>query len=259
MKLRFVLCFLILGCSTTRVAPALDNLQLRVVEFADHPDPNTGPPHLINGAQPWPADLAALTSAANQWMDKHTYVYDVRRDAPSPSLVETLEETTARVISVSNDSAKVSVTMDGAPAPVEVTVPVNGTVVLGSENGDDRHVFGAVSLFDRAHLDAMPEVFSAREPGVTPPRLIKGGVLPLSAAARDNHLKGAIVNAEVDEQGNVVAAHVLARRFLTDDDVKAIEDNVRTWTFSPAMRNGKPVRALTLVTAQYDQSQASNR
>ena len=252
MKLRFVLCFLILGCSTTRVAPAPDNLQLRLVEFADHPDPNTGPPHLISGAQPWPADLAALNAAANQWTDKSGYVYDVRRDSLSPSLVEELEETTARVVSVGNESARISVHMDGTPDPVEVTIPINTTVVLGSERGDDRHAFVALSLLDRDHVSQTGEVYSTSDPSVTPPRILRRSSLPASAAAREHQLRGTVVQLDIDERGHVVSVHAPAGRFLSAEDQKAIEDSVRTWTFAPATRNGNPVRVMTVIPVDYD-------
>ena len=260
MKLRFVLGFLLLGCSTANVTRAVDGLQLQIVEFADHPDPNTGVPHAVADAQPWPDDLTALTAAADRWAEKDgTYVYDVRRDSLSPSTVEVLEETTATVIGVENDSARISLRMDGTPDPVEVSVPINRTVVLGSDKGDDRHAFVAVSVFDRTHADEVPVVYSPSDRSVTPPRVVTRSLLPLNASAREHHLKGTIVNAEIDEQGHIVAARVLGGRLLSADDRKAIEDVVRTWKFSPATRNGRPVRALMMIRADYDQSQTTSR
>jgi Gram-negative bacterial TonB protein C-terminal len=151
------------------------------------------------------------------------------------------------------------VRMDGAPDSVDVTVPINSTVVLGSDKGDDRHAFAAISVFDRAHADEVPVVYSPSDRSVTPPRVVTSRLLPLSAAAREHHLKGAIVNAEIDEQGHVVVLRVLGARLLSADDQKAIEDVVRTWKFSPATRDGRPVRAFMMIRADYDQSQTTSR
>src|SRR5207237_2676436 len=113
MKLRFVASLLLLGvagCTSAPAKKASNPLELRVVEFADHPDPNTGMPHVVNAAQPWPADLRALTAAVASWSEKTgSYIYDIRRDTIATTTTEKLEETSARVLDVTNDSARVSI------------------------------------------------------------------------------------------------------------------------------------------------------
>ena len=259
MKLKFALSLLLMGfagCATAPAKKAFDSLELRVVEFADHPDPNTGIPHVVNEAQPWPPELRALSAAVALWSEKRgLYVYDIRHDALTTTTTQELEETTARVLEVKNDSARVSIRMDGAPeAAIEVSVPVNGTVVLGSERDDDRHAFVAVSVFDRALASQIPEVFSARDPSVTPPKQLTSSALPITDIAREHHLKGLAFTAEIDERGNVADVHAQMGRYASPVDEKRFEDIARTWKFSPAMREGKPVRALTLVMGYYGES-----
>ena len=138
-------------------------------------------------------------------------------------------------------------------------VPINRTVVLGSDMGDDRPALAALSVFNRTHADEVPVFYRPSDRSVTPPRVVTRSLLPLNATAREHHLKGAIANTEIDEQGPIVALRVLYRRLLSADDQKTIEDVVRTWKFSPATRNDRPVRALTMIRADYDQSQTTSR
>src|SRR5260370_24536272 len=142
--------------------------------------------------------------------------------------------------------------MEGdADGAIEVSVLVNGTVVLGGERADDRHAFVAVSIFDRALASQIPEVFSARDPSMTPPKQLTSSALPITESAREHHLRGAVFIAEIDEQGNVADVHAELGRFRSPIDEKRLEDIARTWKFSPGTRDGKPVRALTSVMGYY--------
>jgi hypothetical protein len=255
MKLELVLALLLLGGAGCASAPAKNasaSLELRVVEFADHPDPNTGVPHVVNATQPWPMELRALSAAAAGWSEKRgLYAYDIRNSGLTTTTTLQLEETTAQVLDAKNDSARISIHMDGAKEAIEVSVPVNGTVVLGSDRADDRHAFVAVSIFDRALASQIPEVFSTRDPSVTPPKQLTSSPLPITESAREHNLRGAVFIAEIDEQGNVADVHAELGRFRSPIDEKRLEDIARTWKFSPATRDGKPVRALTSVMGYF--------
>jgi hypothetical protein len=247
-----------LGCSTASTPAPLGQLtsggdaglQLRVIEFGDHPDPNTGAPKVLETAQAWPVDLPALSDAVSAAVGRDVIVNDMHRGAVSSNASEELEETKVRVIGATSDGVKVEVRTDAAPGPVEAVVPMNGTVVIGSEHEDQRHAFVAISLLDPATASRVPELFTTRDPSVTPPVKRTGAPLQPTQAAIENHLKGVVVQAEIDESGNVLAAHALGR-FPSAADRAAVENTIRTWTFSPATRGGKPVRVVTNVVVPF--------
>ena len=220
------------------------------IELRDHPDPHTGTLRVVEGARAWPLDLDALLQAVSQdWAEAS--VYDIRRASLAAGVVEQTEETTVRVLESKRDAARLSVKLDGAAQPIEVTVPINSTVVVGSEADGQRHAFVAISALDRATRTRIPEVFSTREPGVVPPLRASGAPLAAPESARANGQKGVALDVEVDERGNVVRVHVLGRRLLTDTDVAAIERAVSEWKFKPATANGKAVRVVTTVTSLF--------
>ena len=72
-----------------------------------------------------------------------------------------------------------------------------------------------------------------------------------TAAAIEHHLKGTAVEVEIDETGNVTAADALLGRYGTADDARSIESAVRGWKFTPATRDGKPVRVITDLIATF--------
>lgn len=248
------LAALMSGCAATatrdsapEMRPSAD-LQLLTIELRDHPDPHTGALRVIEGARAWPLDLDALLDAISKdWAEAS--VSDIRRAALAADVVEQTEETTVRVLESKQGAARLSVKLDAAAQPIEVTVPINSTVIVGSEADGQRHAFVALSLLDRATRMRIPEVFSTREPGIVPPLRLDSTRLVAPESARASGQKGAALDVEVDERGNVARVHVLGRRLLTDSDLAAIEKTVSEWKFKPASANGKAVRVVTTITS----------
>ncbi len=245
------------GCAATAprdsapegMGPAAD-VQLLTIELRDHPDPRTGALRVIEGARAWPLDLDALLDAVSQDCAPAS-VYDVRRASLAGGAVEQTEETTVRVVESKHGAARLTVKLDGAAQPIEVTVTINSTVVIGSEADGQRHAFVALSVLDRATRMRIPEVFSTREPGVVPPLRVSGAPLAAPESARVNGQKGVALDVEVGERGNVIRARVHGRRFLTDTDVAVIEKTVSEWKFKPATANGKAVRVVTTILSLF--------
>jgi outer membrane biosynthesis protein TonB len=246
-----------IGCAATATRgsapegtrPAAD-VQLLTIELRDHPDPHTGTLRVTEGARAWPLDLDALLQAvSHDWAEAS--VYDIRRAALADGVVEQTEETTVRVVESNRNAARLSVKLDAATQPIEVTVPINSTVVVGSESGGQRHAFVALSVLDRATRMRIPEVFSTREPGIASPLQLDHSSLAAPESARANGQKGVVLDVEIDERGNVIRVHVLGRRFLTDTDIASIEKTVSEWKFKPGTANGKAVRVVTTVTSLF--------
>jgi hypothetical protein len=251
------LAALMSGCAATATrgsgpegtSPPAD-VQLLTIELRDHPDPHTGALRVIDGARAWPLELGALLDAvSHDWAPAS--VYDVRRATLAGGVVEQTEETTVRVLESNRNTARLSVKLDAATQPIEVTVPINSTVVVGSESGGQRHAFVALSVLDRATRMRIPEVFSTREPGIAPPLQLDHSSLAAPESARANGQKGVVLAVEIDERGNVIRVHVLGRRFLTDTDIASIEKTVSEWKFKPGTANGKAVRVVTTVTSLF--------
>jgi hypothetical protein len=59
--------------------------QMRVIEFGDHPDPNTGAPKVVQNEQPWPHDVMALVTAVKDATGRPTTVYDMRHGILAPA------------------------------------------------------------------------------------------------------------------------------------------------------------------------------
>jgi hypothetical protein len=238
------------GCASTRSAAPDADVQLLTIELRDHPDPHTGALRVIEGTKAWPLDVDALLDAASHDWVKAS-VYDIRRATLAAGVVEQTKETTVRVLESKRNTARLSVKLDAAAQPIEVTVPINGTVVIGSEADGQRHAFVAISALDRATRTRIPEVFSTREPGIVPP--VRVNRIPLAAAesARANRQKGVALDIVVDERGNVIRAHILGHRFLSETDIAAIEKTVSEWKFKPGTASGKPVRVVTTILAPF--------
>jgi hypothetical protein len=245
------------GCasSSSSVSPGPTpnaGVQLVTIELRDHPDPHTGALRVIEGTQAWPLDLDSLLDAvSHDWAS--ALVLDIRRAALAAGIVEQTEETTVRVVESKKGAARLSVKLDGAAQPIEVTVPINSTLVVGSEADGQRHAFVAVSILDRETRMRIPEVFSTREPGIVPPLRLSGYPLEAPESAPASRQEGVALDIEVDERGNIVRAHVLGRRFLSDKVVAAIEKTVSGWKFKPGTANGKPVRVVTTILAPFGQ------
>jgi len=220
--------------------------QLRVIEFGDHPDPNTGTPKIMQASRPWPSDVPALLAEVQDVTGRPNSVYDMRHAALAADAAEQLEETNVRVLQVSPAGARVIVRMESAPTTVEAFVPQHGTVVIGSDSVDEHHAYVAVSLLGD---DLSHEVFSTREPGLTAPVKISGALPAATATAIEHQLRGVVVESEIDTNGDVVAARVLGH--LSTADKRNVEETIRTWKFRPATRNGMPVAVLTNLTVEY--------
>ncbi len=246
-----VLAALLLSvCATAMRGSAPTDIQLLTIELRDHPDPHTGALRVIEGAKAWPLDLdSLLDNLSHDWAEAS--VYDMRRAALAAGVIEQTEETTVRVLEAKRDTARLSVKLDGAAQPIEVTVPKNSTVVVGSEADGQRHAFVAISTLDRSTRMRIPEVFSTREPGIAPPMRLDHAPLAAPESALANRQKGVALDVEVDERGNVIRAHVLGRRFLSDTEVAVIEKTVSEWKFKPGTANGKAVRVVTTVLASF--------
>ena len=239
------------GCSSMAAAPDAD-VQLLTIELSDHPDPHTGVLRVIEGAQAWPLDLDVLLDAVSHDWAKAS-VYDMRRAILAAGVVEQTEETTVRVLESKRDATRLSVKLDAAAQPIEVTVPINSTIVIGSEADGQRHAFVVISALDRPTRMRIPEVFSVREPGIVPPVRVDRTPLGAPESARRNGQKGVVLDVEVDERGNIIRAHVLGHRFLSDTDIAAIEKTVPEWKFKPGTANGKAVRVVTTILQPFGQ------
>jgi hypothetical protein len=220
------------------------------IEFADHPDPNTGSLRVIQANGQWPLEIDPLIdSVSREWAPAS--IGGFRRGPITVGSVEELEETTVRVLDSNPASARLSVKLDAAPDPIEVTVPVNTTVVIGSEANGQRHAFAAVLALDRATRTRIAEVFSARDPGVTPPVKVSGAEIVAPASARANAPKGVVIEITVDKSGNVVRAHAIRGRFLSAPDVAAIEAAISAWKFKPGTVNGKAVTVVMSIPVMF--------
>lgn len=238
---------LLVACSLHSVRVPAGAQHLRVIEFGDHPDPNTGTPEMmLPGAQPWPSEFGLLTAAVSKAVDRQVSIYDIRHGAASVGATQQTEETTVRILETTADGIRVLVQMESSPTSVEAVVPRNGTVVIGSQSSDERHAFVAVSL-----TEATSDIFSTREPGVKPPVKVSGAALQPTAAALEHHLIGVVVETQIDENGNVVEAHALLGRYRSTTDASMIENTIRAWRFRPATLDGKPVPVVTRLVVNY--------
>jgi TonB family protein len=86
--------------------------------------------------------------------------------------------------------------------------------------------------------------------GVSPPQKISGAAPVYTELARRNRVSGTvIVEAIIDEQGDVVNARVLKGLPMGLD--KAAVEAVKTWKFKPALKEGKPVKVYYVLTVNF--------
>ena len=242
------LILLFQGCATA--PPRTPALEIQLIEFGDHPDPNTGALRLLVHPSPWPAAVHPLMAAVAEAIERTPSLYDIRRAPLAPGEIAT-RETTARVLEIGRDRTHLSVVLDAAPAPFEVSVPTNATVVIGSETPDQRHAFVAISVLDREAAARVPEIFTTTNPEVKPPVKISGAPLQPTPGAVEHRLKGMAVEVEIDQTGNVTAARAIVGRYPDAIDTSAVETAVRSWKFAPATHNGKPVTVITDIIAPF--------
>ncbi len=87
-------------------------------------------------------------------------------------------------------------------------------------------------------------------PGITPPKLLSRREPQYSAEARSAKLQGAVVlQAEIGDAGQVGSIAVIEPLGM-GLDAKA-EEALRTWKFSPALRDGRPLAVSIVVDIQF--------
>lgn len=85
----------------------------------------------------------------------------------------------------------------------------------------------------------------------TNPKLKEGKMPDYSTFARTHDVKGTVmVEALVDEQGNVFAADVV--NSVHADLDKAAVAAISDWKFEPATENGKPVMKVVRIPVKFD-------
>ena len=245
MKTRFV--FAIVTLLSLPLFGATTPLQLRIVDFGDRPHNNTGAPHAV-GDQ-WPDDVVALSSAVGEWSDKTSVAQDIRRVTATPSRIS-MNDAEVTVVDVSESSARLAVRLEGRDEPVNVIVPLDKTVVLGTDHNDDLHAFLALSLFDADAAAHIAPIYSIREPGVRPPKRVRG-TLPPTQSAIQQHMRSTILYFDVDEKGNVVSAVMLGKHGSTPEDIATVEQAARSFRFEPAKYRGVPVRSVGIIPIEY--------
>jgi TonB family protein len=86
-------------------------------------------------------------------------------------------------------------------------------------------------------------------PGVQGPTKTKDVKAEYPQEAKDAGVQGVVIlEATIDEQGNVAHARVLSSIPMLD---KAAMDAVGQWKFEPALLNGKPVAVIVTVTVNF--------
>ncbi|HEX4497307.1 MAG TPA: energy transducer TonB [Thermoanaerobaculia bacterium] len=86
--------------------------------------------------------------------------------------------------------------------------------------------------------------------GVTRPEKISGGAPVYTELARRARVTGTvIVEAIIDEQGDVVNTRILKGLPMGLD--RAAEEAAKTWKFTPAMKEGKPVKVYYVLTVNF--------
>ena len=192
-------------------------------------------------ADGWPSQLGKLLDA----MEARTAtapmnLLEVGRAAMEPGQERTVARAEVTLVASGADAADVKV------QSATVHVPVNGTVVVG--NGI--HYF-AVSALDAERASHTVDPVRARKSDVaTFPEVISRVDPVYPEDARRARISGIVIlEAEIDDQGNVVWVHVLKPLpyFLSD----AAADAVRQWKFAPATVDGKPVAVLFNLTTNF--------
>ena len=129
-------------------------------------------------------------------------------------------------------------------------------IVIESERGGGGSDFGFSNL-GAPSLPPPPEVASPPTPqapirlhsGIRAPQRIVNVAPVYPAIARGAHVEGVvIIEATIDEHGNVIHTQLLRSIQLLDD---AALIAVRQWKFSPTLLNGVPVPIVMTVTVNF--------
>jgi hypothetical protein len=134
-----------------------------------------------------------------------------------------------------------------APLPAQ---PDTGRIGIGIPDSTMQQPVPGTSLPDVVPAyDVAPEVVvrtPARVVGLLPRfDRIRQSKNPQFLYAPDGRVRGAYVQAAIDEQGRV--GEVLVSRGLGEPQTRAIEEAARGWRFRPALRGGKPVHAIVSI------------
>ncbi|HET9834647.1 MAG TPA: energy transducer TonB [Vicinamibacterales bacterium] len=161
-----------------------------------------------------------------------------------------------------------SAPITGAPqtstTPIELA-PVQPPSGIGNETGNERRVVGTGQFVDIESGGVGfggigPAVAPAPPPqptqppirlhsGIQAPRRVANVTPVYPAAARVAHVEGfVIIEATIDERGNVARAQVVKSRPLLDEAALAA---VRQWKFTPTMLNGVAVPIVMTVTVNF--------
>ena len=97
-----------------------------------------------------------------------------------------------------------------------------------------------------------PALLDVSDPGVTPPQLVSQPRVEYPAIARAQRITGTvIVQALIDEQGNVAEARVLRGVSSNSGLNQAALDSVKKRKYKPATANGKPGRAWVAIQIDF--------
>ena len=189
----------------------------------------------------WPSHLGKLLDAIETRTGAAPMnLLEVDRAALDPGQERKVGRAPVTLLARNGDLAEVKV------AAAVVHVPAGGTAVVG--NGV--HFF-AVSVLDPGQAARVIDPIRARSDGsATMPQVISR-VNPLYPEdARRARVSGiVIVEAEIDQEGNVAWVHVL--KPLPNGLGEAAADAVRQWRFTPATIDGKPVPVLFNMTTNF--------
>jgi TonB family protein len=231
---------------------AAQSYDVRVVEYSHYHDvtkdsPRSLPDHVLAGK--WPLQLSALTHALERpGLLNGIFVDAMHRDALKAGELQSYEHVSVGLRDVTRTEAHVTLHVNGAAKDLELTVPMNGTAVVSGDVEAAHNDLVAVSVLDPATAAAVPQVYPVRD-DVKAPVVVRRVNPVYPASVRRNHVSGIVImQTEVDEAGNLVDAYVVKPLIgLTEPALDAI----RQWRFTPATRNGEPVRSLFALTIQF--------
>jgi protein TonB len=151
---------------------------------------------------------------------------------------------------------KVAMLKEEALAP-EIGAGVEGGVPGGVPGGQMGGVIGGIISGSRTAIPAPPPPSRSKAPvrvggDVKPPRCIRK-VEPLyPALAKETRIQGQVlIDAVIDEQGNVVEMHVVSGHPLF---LQSAMSAVRNWKYEPTYLNGQPIAVQLIVTITFQLS-----
>jgi TonB family protein len=158
------------------------------------------------------------------------------------------DRTHIRLVRLGGSKGRVDVRVNGATGDFSLPIPYGETMVLTSPAGAQGAEWIAVSIFDDAAGEHLPEIFRVGGEVVAPRAVSR--VEPLYPEdARAQNISGIVImELLIDERGVPVSAHVLKELPLLTG---AAIDAVKRWRFQPATKDGKPVAALFNLTIQF--------